>query len=196
MTLEDICAQLLDARGVTYEREFSPIDLLGVTGRRLRFDFFIEQKKLLIEADGLHHLHPSTYKKRNVIFPYNLNSGWSKSSGNLYGRNSTDYRRQREHDTRKCAWSVEHGMRLLRMTAQYEQYFIPVFDRALADDNWPPLSGPRMLPGGKMLQRDSLGKYWIVQGSYLNKENWIDYADPWKPQRQIRKHGKVTSSPA
>lgn len=87
-------------------------------------------------------------------------------------------------------------MRLLRMTAQYEQYFIPVFDRALADDNWPPLSGPRMLPGGKMLQRDSLGKYWIVQGSYLNKENWIDYADPWKPQRQIRKHGKVTSSPA
>jgi hypothetical protein len=54
---ERIERYLIDA-GIPYVREMTFIDLLGRNNARLAFDFFLKERKLLIEYDGHQHFAP------------------------------------------------------------------------------------------------------------------------------------------
>ena len=46
---------ILKKEGVNFQREFTPLDLKSLRGKRLRFDFFLEDKNTIIEFDGEQH---------------------------------------------------------------------------------------------------------------------------------------------
>ena len=60
-TGERTILQWLDNNGIVYEREKTFPGLVGPTGRKFRFDFFIPSNNLCIEFDGPQHFKPTNY---------------------------------------------------------------------------------------------------------------------------------------
>lgn len=92
---ETAVARLLDLASVDFEVEFVMED--GVDNRRLRFDFYIPSKKLLIEYDGEQHYRPVTF------------GGMSKEKA------LEVHQKIKSRDHRKNVWALDKGFRLIRI---------------------------------------------------------------------------------
>lgn len=66
---EEMTMYALDILGVAYDREKTFDDLVNPkTGEQLRYDFYIPDKNLLIEYDGMQHTNPMQFSKSNKEF--------------------------------------------------------------------------------------------------------------------------------
>ena len=98
-TAEVYIKEILDKYKVNYKSEYSFKDLLGINGRRLRYDFaIIENGKLkcLIEYDGAQH--------RSVEQMY----------GSTYEEKLANYIRTKKHDKLKTEYAKKHNITLFR----------------------------------------------------------------------------------
>lgn len=98
-TAEVYIKEILEKYNILYKDEYSFNDLLGVNGRRLRFDFGIFENgklKCLIEYDGAQH--------RSVKQMY----------GSTYEEKLANYERTKIHDKLKTDYAITHKIPLYR----------------------------------------------------------------------------------
>lgn len=119
--------EILNQLGITYIREKSFIDLVGDTGRVLRFDFAlyksdegtnIPQIDLIIELQGPHHYKKGYYDEFGDYITEDIEQGLSKSV-------EDNFERQCRYDEKKREYCLKHGINLecIKYTASsdYEQ---------------------------------------------------------------------------
>lgn len=94
-TPELIIAEVLDECGVVYFKEFKFAECVSPTsGRKLRFDFYIPERNLLIEFHGDQHF------KRNKMM-----------------HKGDKFERMQEHDRIKAQYAFENGITLVTLTS-------------------------------------------------------------------------------
>lgn len=91
---EEIIGYTLDNLGITYEAEKSFADLRNEqTGVKLRYDFYVHAKNLLIEYDGKQHT----------------------GEGNFYGRSKEDFEKSLDRDKQKDDYAFKNNIKLVRI---------------------------------------------------------------------------------
>lgn len=85
-------AETLNNLAIEYEREKKFVDCKGIGGKPLRFDFYIPDKGLLIEYDGIQHIKPI-----------------------MYFGGDDKYNAQVANDKIKNDYCLEHGIPLIRI---------------------------------------------------------------------------------
>lgn len=88
-TGERVCAKILDALGIAYQREARLIP-----GTRLRFDFIFtyQGQQYILEYDGLQH-----FKMKPIVHA-----------------SIADFQKQRARDIEKAVWALTHGYKMVR----------------------------------------------------------------------------------
>ena len=88
---EEYISRWLDKQNIKYTQWYTFDDLLGVGGRKLSYDFFIDGTNKLIEYQGEFHDHSTSIQ---------TDEGFIK---------------QQEHDSRKYNYAKDHGYDLLQI---------------------------------------------------------------------------------
>lgn len=90
-------ARVLSNKGIEYFSEYSFEDCLGESGK-LKFDFFIPSKNLLIEYDGEQHFKPVRFHDK------------------MTHQQATDqWKKTQKYDSTKTSYARERGISLLRI---------------------------------------------------------------------------------
>lgn len=94
---ESVIRSILTKLSIEFEMQKRFDDLKGVGGRKLSYDFYLPTYNLLVEYQGEQHKKPVVFK------------GTNKKTSLL------SFKKQQEHDRRKCEYAKENNIELLEI---------------------------------------------------------------------------------
>lgn len=94
---EDKIRDFLIQNNITFEREKTFANLIGVGGGKLRFDFYLPSNKTLIEYNGIQHEKPIDFGGKGIDFA------------------ETKYKTQYKNDSIKKDFANEQGLKLIEI---------------------------------------------------------------------------------